>query len=93
MVAAYDGLADDDGRREGWLARLGVRRDQRGQGIATAAITRALSGAQEAGFATAGLDVDTESPTGALRLYERLGFVPVKRVALRSKTIRAVPPT
>ena len=45
--------------------------------------------ARAAGFATAGLDVDTESLTGALRLYERLGFYPVKRLALGVKTIRA----
>jgi len=25
------------------------------------------------------LGVDTENPTGALKLYQRLGFVPVKR--------------
>ena len=39
--------------------------------------------------ATAGLSVDTESLTGALRLYERLGFYPVKRLAIGVKTIRA----
>jgi mycothiol synthase len=88
MVASYAGIEDDDGRRVAWLARLGVRRDHRGRGIGTAAITRALELALGAGFATAGLDVDTESLTGALRLYERLGFRPVKRLALRAKTIR-----
>ncbi|MET1232025.1 MAG: GNAT family N-acetyltransferase [Candidatus Limnocylindrales bacterium] len=89
MAAAYGGIEDEEGRRVAWLARLGVRRQHRGRGIATAAITRVLSLAREAGFATAGLDVDTENLTGALRLYERLGFYPVKRLALRTKTIRA----
>jgi len=92
MVASYGGIEDDEGHRVAWLARLGTRREHRGQGIAAAAITKALTQAREAGFATAGLDVDTESLTGALRLYERLGFYPVKRLALRAKTIRAAEP-
>ncbi len=92
MVASYGGIEDDEGRRVAWLARLGTRRDHRGQGIAAAAITKAMAQAREAGFATAGLDVDTESLTGALRLYERLGFHPVKRLALRAKTIREAAP-
>jgi mycothiol synthase len=92
MAAAYGGIEDDEGRRVAWLARLGVRRPHRGRGIATAAITRVLNLAREAGFATAGLDVDTENVTGALRVYERLGFDPVKRLALRAKTIRAAEP-
>jgi GNAT superfamily N-acetyltransferase len=88
MVADYDPIRDDEGRRVAWLARLGVRREHRGRGVAAAAITRALGRARDAGFATAGLDVDTENVTGALRLYDRLGFHPVKRLALRAKTIR-----
>ncbi|HEX5147677.1 MAG TPA: GNAT family N-acetyltransferase, partial [Candidatus Limnocylindrales bacterium] len=88
MVAAYGGIEDDEGRRVAWLARLGVRREHRGRGVGVAAITRALALARDAGFATAGLDVDTENVSGALRLYERLGFHPVKRLALRAKTIR-----
>jgi mycothiol synthase len=89
MMAAYEGIMDDEGQLVAWLARLGVRRDDRGRGVGGAAITRALDLARTAGFATAGLDVDTESLTGALRLYERLGFYPVKRLAIRVKTLRA----
>ena len=88
MVAAYAGIEDDEGRRVAWLARLAVRSAHRAQGIGAAAITRALALAHEAGFATAGLDVDSENVSGAVRLYERLGFAPVKRLALRAKTIR-----
>jgi ribosomal protein S18 acetylase RimI-like enzyme len=88
MVADYRGIEDDEGRPVAWLARLGVRREHRGRGIGAAAISRVLGLARDAGFATAGLDVDTENVSGALRLYERLGFYPVKRLALRAKTIR-----
>ena len=89
MMAAYGGITDDEGQLVAWLARLGTRRDHRGRGVGTAAITRALDVARAAGFETAGLDVDTESLTGALRLYERLGFYPVKRLAIGVKTLRA----
>jgi ribosomal protein S18 acetylase RimI-like enzyme len=88
MVAAYEGMEDDHGRPVAWLARLAVRSPHRSRGIGAAAITRVMALAREAGFATAGLDVDTENVSGALRLYERLGFYPVKRLALRSKMIR-----
>lgn len=89
MVAAYGGITDDEGQLVAWLARLGVRRDHRGRGIGAAAITRVLDLARAADFGTAGLSVDTESLTGALRLYERLGFYPVKRLAISVKTLRA----
>ncbi len=89
MMAAYGAITDDEGQLVAWLARLGVRRDHRGRGVGTAAITRAMELARAAGFGTAGLDVDTESLTGALRLYERLGFSPVRRLAISVKTLRA----
>ncbi|HEY8198593.1 MAG TPA: GNAT family N-acetyltransferase [Candidatus Limnocylindrales bacterium] len=89
MMAAYSGITDDEGQLVAWLARLGVRRDHRGRGVGAAAIATALDLARAAGFGTAGLSVDTESLTGALRLYERLGFHAVKRLAIGVKTLRA----
>jgi ribosomal protein S18 acetylase RimI-like enzyme len=35
------------------------------------------------------LAVDTENPTGALRLYEGVGFQPVKRSAAFRKVMRS----
>lgn len=88
IVAAFEGMEDDAGQKVAWLARLGVRPEHRQRGIGTAVITRVMALTRDAGFATAGLDVDTSNVTGALRLYERLGFVPVKRLALRAKIVR-----
>jgi ribosomal protein S18 acetylase RimI-like enzyme len=34
-----------------------------------------------------GLDVDAENATGALRLYERVGFRPIKRDTLYRKPL------
>lgn len=48
----------------------------RGAGLAAAALARTIELCRgAAGIKVLGLDVDSESPTGATRLYERLGFI------------------
>ena len=66
------------GVRQAHLGQLGVLRPARGRGIASAAIVAALRAGTAAGCDTAGLQVDTENPTGAFGLYQRLGFTPVR---------------
>jgi ribosomal protein S18 acetylase RimI-like enzyme len=39
-------------------------------------IARSLEGFARAGFSHAALDVDADNPTGAARLYRKLGFEP-----------------
>ena len=63
------------GIRRAWLDHISVRRPWRRRGVAAALITAALEELREQGFEQAALGVDAENPTGALRLYERLGFV------------------
>lgn len=49
----------------------------RGRGLAEAVLSRSITLAGRVqGVRVLGLEVDSESPTGADRLYERLGFVP-----------------
>jgi mycothiol synthase len=67
------------GINEGWINQLGTRRPWRKQGIATALLLASMQAFRAAGLEYATLGVDTENPTGALRIYERLGFEPVKR--------------
>ncbi len=68
--------ADDDviGRREGWIDNLGTRPDHRGRGVASALIATALDAYATAGLTHAALNVDSENPSGAARLYRALGF-------------------
>ena len=87
MVGAWEGLTDDAGLQVAWLAVVGVRREHRSRGVASAAIARTLDAIRDAGYATAGLDVDTENLGGAPRLYEGLGFHAVKRLSLRAKSV------
>ena len=67
------------GIKRAWLDHISVRRPWRRQGVAAGLITATLERLRQLGFEQAALGVDAENPTGALRLYERLGFV-------RSKT-------
>ena len=56
----------------GYVARLATRKDQRGRGIAQAMLVDAFAAAREHGCATSGLN--TDSRTGALGLYEKVGM-------------------
>ncbi|MCT1384981.1 GNAT family N-acetyltransferase [Brachybacterium sp. p3-SID1565] len=56
------------------LVLVGTRPEARGRGIARAVIARSLRAAADAGYQRAELEVDSESLTGAGRLYESLGF-------------------
>jgi mycothiol synthase len=58
----------------GWLEHVSVRRAWRGRGVASALIVASLHALRERGMAIASLGVDGENLTGALRLYEQLGF-------------------
>lgn len=58
----------------GWIRHLGGRRDFRGQGLAKLLLRTAFAEFARRGWRHAELTVDTESPTGALRLYESVGM-------------------
>jgi ribosomal protein S18 acetylase RimI-like enzyme len=67
------------GIREGWVGQLGVRRPWRKRGLATALLVRSMRAFRDAGLDAASLGVDAENPTGALGVYERIGFRPFRR--------------
>ncbi len=62
------------GYTQGWTALLGVRPGSRGQAMAPALLAAALRAFARDGMDKAGLDVDTGNASGALRLYERMGY-------------------
>lgn len=73
----------EDIERQGYPATyiqlIGVVREWRRRGVAPALIAAALRAARAEGFERTGLHVDADNPTGALRLYEGMGFVAVER--------------
>jgi mycothiol synthase len=62
------------GVRRGWLEHISVRRPWRRRGLGRAITAEALRRLAGAGMTEASLGVDAENPTGALGLYEGLGF-------------------
>jgi len=74
ICAIFDQENKIKGRLEGWIALLGTRRAWRGRGLGRALLLHGLHSLKEAGMQTAVLGVDTESLTGADRLYKSVGF-------------------
>lgn len=62
------------GRNEGWIVTLGTRRGFRKQGMGRAMLLAGMQRLKAAGVEIVKLGVDTENPSGALRLYESVGF-------------------
>lgn len=58
----------------GYIELVGVIRDWRGRGLAPALLSATLRSQQEAEIPAALLEVDSDSPTHANTLYERMGF-------------------
>ena len=65
-----------------YIHLMGVRSSWRGKGIATALLVHSMQAFRSAGLERAELNVDADSPTGAVSVYENLGF----RAAYRHST-------
>jgi ribosomal protein S18 acetylase RimI-like enzyme len=64
---------------EGWVKRLAVLRPYRKRGLGEALLRRAFAVYAEKGRKHAGLGVDLENPTEAVRLYLSVGMTPMYR--------------
>jgi mycothiol synthase len=62
------------GLQRGWLQSVFTRRPWRRRGLATALIAASLRVLRDRGMTSAALSVDAANPSGALGLYEGLGF-------------------
>lgn len=62
------------GLQRGWLQSVFTRRPWRRRGLATALIAASLRVLRDRGMTSAALGVDAANPSGALGLYEGLGF-------------------
>jgi len=75
------------GVKRGWLEKISVRRPWRRRGLARAITAASLRRLRAAGMDDAMLGVDTENPTGALGLYEGLGFEVEQRTSACGRTL------
>lgn len=73
------------GMKIAWLLAIGVRRPWRKMGLGAALVSQAMLNCRAAGLDYLRLGVDSDNPTGALRLYERLGFRPIWRWVWQEK--------
>lgn len=76
------------GRQEGYVSTLAVLREYRKRGLATALLAKSLHVLRQAGMEGAHLGADAENPTGAVRIYERLGFRVRKTSIAYRRTMR-----
>jgi len=61
-------------RKRGHVEGISVKRRWRGRGIAKALIARSFKLLKNHGMTEAALGVDAENPSGALHLYQNMGF-------------------
>jgi ribosomal protein S18 acetylase RimI-like enzyme len=74
-------------RQRGYTEDISVRRPWRRRGLARALLTKSLAAHKGNGMTEAALGVDTKNPTGALRLYESVGFQVVNRATVLQKPL------
>jgi ribosomal protein S18 acetylase RimI-like enzyme len=72
-------------RQRGYTEDIAVRKPWRQRGLARALLARSLKMHKELGMKEAALGVDTQNQTGALRLYESMGFQVVRRMSVYQK--------
>jgi ribosomal protein S18 acetylase RimI-like enzyme len=75
------------GFQRGQVRSLAVRRPWRGRGLGRALLVHSLHAHRERGMTEATLGVDAENPSGALKLYESVGFTVLNKDVLYQKQI------
>jgi mycothiol synthase len=79
-IAGYSICQPHEGEPDlGWVEKLGVRRRWRKRGLGLALLRHSFREFRARGFPRAGLGVDAENLTGAVRLYERAGMHVARR--------------
>jgi ribosomal protein S18 acetylase RimI-like enzyme len=71
--AVFSTMSDVDGRRETYVSRIAVHKDHRNRGLAQSLLVAAFASGREHGAESSSLS--TDSRTGALTLYEKVGMV------------------
>jgi mycothiol synthase len=74
-------------RTFGWVGSLGVRKAWRRRGLALALLRHSFADFAARGASRVGLGVDAENTTGAVRLYERAGMRPVRRLDIYERNL------
>ena len=73
----------------GWIGTLGVRRPWRKRGLGEALLLHSFAEFYKRGTTTIGLGVDAQNPTGATRLYQKVGMHAVSEFLFYEKELRS----
>ncbi len=89
MVLSFTNKDENEkyGRKRGYMENICVQRRWRRQGLAKALIAASLRALKERGMTEAGLGVDSENTSGALHLYEFMGYHVMKRSTIYRKPV------
>ena len=85
-IVAYT-VCNDGQPGDLYIGLVGTLRDYRRRGLASAMLGDVLAAAAAAGFATASLGVDADSLTGAVGVYEGVGFVEQYRMVAYQRAL------
>jgi mycothiol synthase len=72
----------------GWIRTLGVRRPWRKRGLGEALLLHSFGEFYKRGTTTIGLGVDAQNPTGATRLYQKVGMYIASEYVTYEKELR-----
>lgn len=72
----------------GWIRTLGVRRPWRKRGLGEAILLHSFGEFYKRGKTTIGLGVDAQNPTGATRLYQKVGMYAASEFVTYEKELR-----
>jgi mycothiol synthase len=72
----------------GWIRTLGVRRSWRKRGLGEALLMQSFGEYYRRGTQTIGLGVNAHNPTGATRLYQKVGMRPASEHVTYEKELR-----
>ena len=89
-IALVKRFPDDDelvGGRHAWIDKLTTLREHRGRGVASALIGSVADTCRAENLTHLALNVDSESQTGAQRLYLALGFTATRSTTTYSVTL------
>lgn len=73
----------------GWIRTLGVRLPWRKRGLGEALLLYSFGEFYKRGMKTIGLGVDAQNPTGATRLYQKVGMYPASEFVTYEKELRS----
>jgi GNAT superfamily N-acetyltransferase len=73
---------------QGWVQTLGVRKPWRRRGVALALLRHAFGEFYQRGRRIVALGVDSESPTGATKLYEKAGMRVIRQFDIHHLELR-----